>query len=162
MRRIVPTTILVLAIAAAAALAGEHSKCTYGTQECLNHMAEKVKSGGYVGVELDNKDMKEGYLVKEVFPDSPAAAAGFAPGDIMYALNGVVISKDNEEKLKAVRGDWKPGQKVVYTIKRNGADREVSLTLAPVPADVMARWIGEHMLEHAQLDVAKGTENAGK
>jgi C-terminal processing protease CtpA/Prc len=162
MRRIVPTTILALAIAAAAALAGEYGKCTYGTQECLNIMAEKVKSGGYVGVELDNKDMKEGYLVKKVMPDSPAAAAGFAAGDIMYALNGVVISEANKEQLKTTRGDWKPGQSVVYTIKRNGADREVSLTLAPVPADVMARWIGEHMLEHAQLDVAKGTENAGK
>lgn len=162
MRRIVPTTILILALAAATALAGDGSKCTYGTQDCLNLMADKMKSSGFVGVELDNKDMAEGYLVKKVFADTPASTAGLQVGDIMYALNGVVISEANKEQLTKARSDWKPGQSVVYTIKRNGADREVSLTLTSVPADIMARWIGEHMLEHAQLDVAKGTENAGK
>jgi C-terminal processing protease CtpA/Prc len=162
MRRIVPTVTVLLSLATAAAFAGEYGKCTHATQECLNLMAEKTKSGGFVGVELDNKDMTEGYLIKKVLPETPASTAGLEVGDIMYALNGVVISEANAEQLKTARGDWKPGQTVVYTIKRNGADREVSLTLAPVPADIMARWIGEHMLEHAQLDVAKGAESAGK
>ena len=46
------------------------------------------------------------------------------------------------------RKEWKPGQSVTYTVKREGVDREITLTLAPMPADVMARWIGEHMKEH--------------
>jgi C-terminal processing protease CtpA/Prc len=163
MRRIVSTTIVVVSLAASLAFAGDKSmKCSYATQDCLNLMADKMKSSGFVGVELDNKDMTEGYLVKKVFAETPAQAAGLEVGDIMYALNGVVISEANKEQLSRARADWKPGQTVVYTIKRNGADREVSLTLTSVPADIMARWIGEHMLEHAQLDVAKGTENAGK
>jgi len=162
MRRIVPTTILVLSLAVAVAFAGDYSKCTYGTQDCLNLMADKMKSSGFVGVELDNKDMKEGYLITKVFAETPASTAGLQVGDIMRALNGVVISEANKEQLAKARAEWKPGQTVVYTINRNGADREVSLTLTSVPADIMARWIGEHMLQHAQLDVAKGTENAGK
>ncbi len=158
MRRFIAWTTLGLALLAAPAFGGEGSKCPYPTQVCLNMMAEQMKSGGWLGVEIDT-DRDTGYLVKKIFDDSPAQAAGFQPGDVMYALNGVVISKANKEKLTAARGDWKPGQAVKYTIKRDGADREVSLTLAPVPADVMARWIGEHMLEHAQIDVARGTEN---
>ena len=50
--------------------------------------------------------------------------------------------------LAKVRKEWKPGQSVKYTIKREGVDREISLTLAPMPADIMARWIGEHIKEH--------------
>jgi C-terminal processing protease CtpA/Prc len=157
MRRFAAWTTLILVLAAVPALAGT-TKCPYPTQVCLNMMAEQMKSGGWLGVEIDT-DRDTGYLVKKVVPDSPAQTAGIQPGDVLYALNGVVISKANKDKLTAARGDWKPGQAVKYTIKRDGADREVSLTLAPVPADVMARWIGEHMLEHAQIDVAKGTEN---
>jgi hypothetical protein len=50
---------------------------------------------------------------------------------------------------------WAPGQEITYTIKRVGEDREVQLTLAPMPADVLAQWIGHHMLEHAQTEIAK-------
>ncbi len=46
-------------------------------------------------------------------------------------------------------------QDITYTVKRDGNDREVNLTLGPMPADVLAKWIGQHMLDHAQVDVAK-------
>ena len=73
---------------------------------------------------------------------------------MLYALNGVRISKENDAALAKARREWKPGQSVTYTIKRNGTDREVTLTLAPMPADVLAKWIGKHMLEHVSADVA--------
>jgi hypothetical protein len=33
-------------------------------------------------------------------------------------------------------------------------DRKVAITLAPMPADILARYIGNHMLEHATVEVA--------
>ena len=51
-----------------------------------------------------------------------------------------------------------PGKEVTCTIKRNGANREFTLTLVPMPADLMAKYIGEHMMEHAKYKKASVAE----
>ena len=135
------------------AFAGDHGKCKYSTQECLDHMANKLKSSGWVGVELD-ENKTQGYAVTKVIPGSPAEAAGIQPGDVLVALNGVTINDDNEEAMSKARKEWKPGQTVTYTVKHDGATRQVTLTLGTWPADAIARMIGEHMLEHASSEVA--------
>lgn len=151
--------ILVAALAVIPATAGHYGeKCTETTQVCLDHMAQKLKSSGFVGVELDMDKNPEGLTVTRVIPGSPAESSGIQTGDILTALNGVQINKENEEALAKARKEWKPGQSVTYTIKRDGLDRQVTLTLAPMPADVMAKYIGMHMLEHASFDVAQSKE----
>lgn len=151
------TWVIVLAwtlLATAWALAGESKKCNLSTQDCLDQMATKMKTYGWVGVELERDNESGTLTVLKVVPGSPAEAAGIQHGDTLYALNGVRIIKDNEEALTKARKEWKPGQSVTYTIHRGGAERQVTLTLAPMPADVLARYIGEHMLEHAGADLA--------
>ncbi len=150
MRRHLWLVILVIAVIAVlpAFAGGDHGKCKYSTQDCLDHMANKMKSSGWVGVELDT-DVAEGYAVTKVFPGSPAEAAGIQAGDILVALNGVAISHDNEDALMKARKDWKPGQNITYSIKRNGSERQVPLTLAAWPADALAKVVGQHMLDHA-------------
>ena len=134
---------------------GDHSKCKYETQDCLDHMANKMKNSGWVGVELDTENA-DGYEVSKVIPGSPAEAAGLEAGDILVALNGVAINKDNDEALMKARKEWKPGQTVTYTVRRNGSERQVTLTLGTWPADALAKMIGMHMLEHANgEEVAK-------
>lgn len=148
--------VMVVAVAAIPALAGEHGKsCPATTQECLDHMAAKLKTSGWVGVEMEPQESTGLLTVTKVIPGSPAEAAGIRPGDALYALNGITINKENDEALAKARKEWKPGQSVTYTIKRDGADREVALTLAPMPADVLAKWIGTHMMEHAKVEVAQ-------
>jgi len=39
-------------------------------------------------------------------------------------------------------------------VKRNGYDKNVSVTLGEMPAEVLARFVGQHMLEHATTEVA--------
>lgn len=131
MRRHLWLLILVIAVIAVlpAFAGGDHGKCKYSTQDCLDHMATKMKGSGWVGVELDT-DVAEGYAVTKVFPGSPAEAAGIQAGDVLVALNGVTINQDKEDALMKARKDWKPGQSVTYTIKRNGSERQVPLTLA--------------------------------
>jgi len=159
------TWVIVLVwtlLATAWALAGESKKCNLSTQDCLDQMTSKMKTYGWVGVELERNDETGTLTVLKVVPGSPAETSGIQPGDLLYALNGVRIIKDNEEALSKARKDWKPGQTVNYTVKRNGADRQVALTLAPMPADVLARYIGEHMLEHATADLAANKEVVNK
>lgn len=152
------TRILAAALVAAGALAGafagEGKKCSMKTQECLDAMAVKMKSSGWVGIELDWDEAKKAQVVTKVVPGSPAEGAGFAAGDLLLALNGVSFNPDNEAALQAARKEWKPGQTVRYTIERGGKSRDLSLTLGAWPADILARYIGQHMLDHVTQDMA--------
>jgi C-terminal processing protease CtpA/Prc len=130
---------------------GDHSKCKYSTQDCLDHMANQMKNSGWVGVELDTEN-PDGYEVSKVIPGSPAEAAGIQAGDVLVALNGVPLNKDNDEEMAKARKEWKPGQTVTYTVRRNGGERQVTLTLGTWPADTLAKMIGMHMLEHANAE----------
>jgi C-terminal processing protease CtpA/Prc len=116
-------------------------------------MSSKLKNSGWVGIEFETPD----YRVTKVVPGSPAEKAGLQPGDVLYALNGVRLREENKDALYKVRKEWKPGQSVTYTIRRAGADRDVTLTLAPMPADIMAGWIGQHMRDHAEHERAAVT-----
>jgi C-terminal processing protease CtpA/Prc len=138
----------ILVLSANAALAGDTFSCKATAQECLAAMSDKLKNSGWVGIEFQPDD----YKITKVIPGSPAAQAGLQPGDVLYSLNGVRLQPDNQAALAKVRKEWIPGQCVTYTVRRSGADREVNLTLAPMPADVMATWIGQHMREHAEAE----------
>ena len=156
LRRFLVTIALGLIVAAFPTVAGDHAKkCTMPLQECVDRMSANLKTTGWVGIEFDNSKLSEGgYKIYKVIQGSPAEKAGLQPGDILYALNGVRLAKDNSAALDKARKEWKPGQSVTYTIKREGVDREITLTLAPMPADVMAAWIGAHMKEHEAAERA--------
>jgi predicted metalloprotease with PDZ domain len=148
-------TLAALACAPFAVAGLEKPKhCTAPVQECLDHMSSVLKNSGWVGIEYD-PGPDGGYYISRVVPESPAAKSGLQPGDILTALNGVRLVKENDVALSKVRKEWKPGQSVTYTVKRQGQNRDITLTLAPMPADVLAKWIGDHMMEH--VGSANGT-----
>jgi S1-C subfamily serine protease len=144
----------LIALVAATASAGEGKQCSYDTQACLDKMAAKMQSSGWVGVELEGIENAPGNLVAGVIEGSPAEAAGIASGDVLLAINSVELVDENMEKLGEIWKASAPGQKVVWTIQRDGAERQVNLVLGRMPADVLARYVGKHMLEHAQVELA--------
>ncbi|HXI04356.1 MAG TPA: PDZ domain-containing protein [Candidatus Saccharimonadales bacterium] len=156
MRKAMTATLVLALLGALPALAGEHqgTKCQYDTQTCLNMMASRMKNSGWIGVELEKSDETGALTVSAVIPDSPAEKSGVRAGDVLYAIDGIVLNDQNEEKIQAAMKEWKPGRSISYTIKRDGQDRKASLTLAPMPADLLAKYIGQHMLEHAQIAAA--------
>lgn len=79
-----------------------------------------------VAKELEIKDVN-GLYVAEVVPDGAAEAAGLKKGDIITKLDGRVIasSSDLQERIYRLR----PGDKVKLTYKREGKEREVTVTL---------------------------------
>ena len=144
----------LLAMMAPLAFAGGGYKCTKTTQECLDMMVSSYKSHGWVGLELD-KTEAGALTVKAVVPDSPAQAAGFKVGDTLVAINGVKYADENEEALMAVKKEMAPGKEVTYTVTRGGASKDLNVTLAEMPSEVLAQIIGAHMIEHAQVAQAK-------
>ena len=155
MRKTLVAMLALAVLAIVPAIAGhDGQKCSYDTQECLNMMATKMKNSGWIGVDLDKVEGEGGLAIKAVVPGSPAEKAGLKAGDIFYAIDGVVLGEENEEKVKKAMKAWKPGTSITYTIKRDGQDRKASLTLAAMPADLLAKYIGQHMLDHASVEVA--------
>ncbi len=131
--------------------AGEPGKkCPFSTQECLDKMTKQMKNTGWIGIELDDSSADR-FRVTKVIPGSPAEKAGLAPGDVLVAADGKPISPANPEALQKAKTEWTPGGTLLLTVLRQGVERKVPVQLAPMPADVLARYIGEHMLEHAMV-----------
>lgn len=133
---------VILASMAGAAWAGSGEKCSYAAQACLDHMAAK-KTAGWAGMELD-KDASGAMAVNNVIPGSPAAAAGFQPGDVLLTLNGADFA--DKEAVKKAKGDWKPGSVVSYGVRRGEARKDLKVTLGAMSEEVFAALVGRHMI----------------
>ena len=156
------TLTAMLLLAAVPADAGDYGKCEASTQECLDHMAAKMQGSGWVGVELDEVENSDAKEVTKVVSGSPAEEAGLEAGDLLLAINGVDFSEANKEKLGAMWKSVKPGDEVTWTMSRNDYDRKVTITLGRMPADLLARYIGQHMLEHAAVEMASADVQDGE
>lgn len=77
-------------------------------------------------IELEVKDVN-GLYVTDISPGGAAEKAGIKEGDIIVKLDNkpIYYSSDLQEKVYRLR----PGDKVNLTYKRDGREREVSLTL---------------------------------
>lgn len=73
----------------------------------------------------------QGALVQVVAPGSPAANAGLQAGDVITQADGKAVS-DPEDLIAAIRGH-KPGDTMQLTVVRNGATKNVSVTLTERP-----------------------------
>jgi len=86
-----------------------------------------------------------------VDPDSPAAAAGLKPGDVITHVNGAPIERAGD--LSSQIGMDTPGSRVTLKVWRDRSTRELEVKLAEAEAGsapVAASGSGEH----AQLGLA--------
>ena len=160
MKKISLLWVLALAVAVAVpAVAGEYEKCTADTQTCLNMMVSKLKERGWVGIEMDEEDGK--LTILRVEDESPAAEAGLRQGDVLVAMNGIAFKDENEEKLYEAKHAMKVGKNISYTVDRQGCchikggKTDVEITLAAIPEEIVAKWVGTHMMDHAAIELAQ-------
>jgi serine protease Do len=98
---------------------------------------------GWLGVEIQavTPDLakslalpkEEGALVAGVTPDSPAAKAGFKPGDVILSFAGHDI--DKEHALPITVAETPIGQAAPVRVWRNGAETTLTATIAAMPAN---------------------------
>ncbi len=74
-----------------------------------------------------------GALVRSVEPDAPAAKGGVEAGDIITKFDGKTIERSTD--LPRLVGATKPGNKSTVTVFRRGQSRDLSVTVAEIPAE---------------------------
>jgi S1-C subfamily serine protease len=98
-------------------------------------VARTLISGGtvkhaYVGVFI--KSVTGGAQITKITSGSPAAKAGLKTGDVITAFDGKTVTSADE--LTAAVSAAQAGEKVTVTVRRNGATKQLSLTLGVQPA----------------------------
>lgn len=96
---------------------------------------------GYLGIELGELSRYQaaalrlrttaGALVTDVAKDSPAAAVGLLPGDVIVTFDGAE-AKTAEDTLQRIRLK-KSGDKVTMTVIRKGEPKDLTMTVAERP-----------------------------
>jgi C-terminal processing protease CtpA/Prc len=137
MRKTVSLLALALTLTASVAAFAGGEKCA---KEAHNRKA-KLAAHGWLGIETDHAAGEGAPTVVEVASGSPAEKAGFRKGDVLVALNGVPLKAENKAKIKEAKAGCAVGKTVTYTIQRGGAQQTLTATLAPVPEDVLAKWV---------------------
>lgn len=156
MKRVIALlTVLSIAVIALPAFAGEKGECTASTQECLDKYAAKMTTYGWAGFEGDYNDETGVFTLTAITPDSPAEKAGFQTGDQVHAWNGIEFASMNEEDWKKSAQERTPGDVAKYTFTRNGKEKTLKVTLAAMPDEMVAKKIGSHMMDHAQVASAE-------
>ncbi len=79
----------------------------------------------------------EGALVRGVEEGSPAAKAGIEAGDIIVRFDGKPVEKSVD--LQRLVGNTRPGSKVMLTVWRRGAYKELRLTVAALEEEKVAK-----------------------
>ena len=99
--------------------------------------AEKGWFGLAISVDADgafNPTLRSITIVK-VFPSSPAALAGLAPGDAVLEIQGIVVAGTKADVLKSAM-QRSVGETLRMKIQRGGAEmREVSMVAVRKPPE---------------------------
>lgn len=98
---------------------------------------------GYMGVNIQDVTSglaekfgikeKDGALVAEVTPNSPAEKAGLKNGDVIVAFDGKPVHDSRHLKLQVAQ--TAPGKQVPMKVSRDGDERELKVTLKEFPQD---------------------------
>lgn len=102
---------------------------------------------GWLGVMIQEVDRElaesfgmkrpRGALIAQVMSDSPAAEAGFEPGDVVIKFDGQGI--ETSAKLPHVVGRLEPGTETKAVILRDGDREKLDVTVGELPDDMAGR-----------------------
>ncbi|MHC4716312.1 MAG: Do family serine endopeptidase [Planctomycetota bacterium] len=115
-------------------------------------MKELISSGkvvrGYLGVKFMDVDAEvaehldlphtNGVLVMRVMEGSPADEAGMKEDDFITHIAGKEIKDGDELRNRIAR--VKPGEKIELTVRREGKEEKLPVTIGQQPADMFSRF----------------------
>ena len=119
-------------------------------------VSEQLRSNGRVtrgriGVQIEpvTKELAEsiglgkaqGALINRIEPGAPADKAGLEAGDVILKIDGKQIEKSAD--LPRLVGNTKPGTKSTLTVFRRGATKEMSIVIAELEPEKVAKRSSE-------------------
>lgn len=69
-----------------------------------------------------------------VIPDGPAAEAGLQAGDVITAIDGQAINRENN--LASIISQHQPGDTITVTLQRDGGEQMLDVTLSEAPENL--------------------------
>jgi len=126
----------------------------YFSPEALAAFNEQIE-GRFSGIGLTVVEVKEGLRVASVFPRSPAAEAGIAPGDTIVSAEGESLAGvSSTEATKKIKGP--EGTEVTIGVRdgESGRLRKLTLTRAEVTLPNVSHkveTVGGHKLGYVRL-----------
>ena len=107
--------------AVAASLSGSSSTTSAAT----------IGSHAWLGIDVANTQ-QGGVMVVDVFPGSPAQAAGMEPGDVITRLNGKPVFSPSD--VTSAIASMRPGQRIQLQYQGSGVSYSSSVPLGTRPA----------------------------
>lgn len=102
-------------------------------------------SGAVLGVRFGVDDAEEGVIIEEVADDSPAHKAGLLAEDVVMAVNGEKVFRN--ESMARIISAHRPGDLVKIRYSRLGTEKECEVRLAS-KKHVIMNWQGEDFANH--------------
>jgi predicted metalloprotease with PDZ domain len=149
-KKIITTLALVgLCVPQLTFAGGEEEKtkkrCTAEVQVCIHTMVEQFRGRGWIGIEMDKGEGRQ--VITKVVHKSPAEKAGLEVGDAIVAFNGISLSEEEKVVYAAMKKALIPDNQITLSIDRDGELRDVEVTLAGLPEELLAQWVGQHVLD---------------
>jgi membrane-associated protease RseP (regulator of RpoE activity) len=116
--------------------------------------AAQEKAPGYLGVRVGTVDAEgkvEGVVILDSMPGTPAAGAGFKPGDVLVQFAGAPV-RTPEELIALVRARA-PGDEATYVLVRAGGRIEGKLKLAASPPEAPPTPPLDERLDRVQKNI---------
>jgi carboxyl-terminal processing protease len=113
-----------------------------------------------IGIYLRQDQTTKQWIITSPIPGSPAEKAGFKPGDVIVAVNGVsTVGKDLAGVRSLIEG--KVGTSVAITVQRSGVQQPITIQVnraeIKIP-NVIVHYIAEDHIAHIQIvQFADGT-----
>jgi C-terminal processing protease CtpA/Prc len=156
MRRAASLTLLLFGLACWPVFAGEgHGKLSPESQELIREMVEEMRSRAWVGIEMRVDSDTNTRKVVRVVDGSPAEAAGFRKGDLLYAREGVRFSPENAKRIWREHHASRPGDRVVYTVLRDDKPLDLEVELCEIPERVLMQWVGLNMMKMSGVELGE-------
>jgi len=115
-----------------------------------------VEAQGLTGTTAKAMGLAEdaGALLAGVSPNGPAAKAGLQPGDVVQSINGTPIATPRD--LAVTISGLKPGEEAKVRVLRDGAAKDMKITVGEMPRERMAAAEPTEQPNRARVGVALG------
>lgn len=84
--------------------------------------------------------VKEGVIIAQVMPSSPAEKAGLKVGDVVIAIDGEKVSSVRDLQLRVMRTS--PGKEITLTVIRNGKEENIKVKVEAMPEEAKISQAG--------------------